>query len=519
MDLFRQMKIFMATAEPAILIRTNEPYSAIEEISKATAINEAATLICNPINSLLLRENRDGRTSIDKKQAALLQEVMTKEGTMPKEGAGIAVYSLSALSHLNNQRDDKTTDFIAVMIFQNMHLYMRDSPKMIHAITEFIAIGKTQNKHLLMLVPPSYKLPPELDCLFAQIDHELPQEEEYKQIIRDNREHHDGDDDVVTVAKAARGLTRLQFETALSSCIVQFSHVNASEIWKKKVEIYNQEGLLEIISPTAGLDSLSGMAFDKEILLKLIKAGRAPKVMKVGPPGVGKTRGAECIGFDTGLPVLSVRLDAVFGKYVGESEERTRILHAQIERNSPCICILDELPRFLSTDGNSATTGSGGVDAKVGGQWLTWLSSPKAKDVIIIATANQSNNVQTLVRAQRFDFVTYTSIDSIKEKRDRVWDIYCKKYDLDKYERFDEDRITPAEQEQICKIASWLQEDIVTASLRVTRVIQTMSDQIKEMEAWGTANCIDNETGFRFGSTTGNKNGPSRRQIRHHKDI
>lgn len=500
MELRKQIKIFLAIAEPAVLVRTNEPHAAVEEIGFAADMQDAVSLIANPIEGISLRRN-DLKPDLSKPQIETMKKMTEKYFGNAKEGAVIAAKSIELMQNYPNQEDENDpnskTLFPIVTVFQNLHQYMRDSPKVTHMISEFVQLGKKKNKLLVIIAPPSFKLPPELDSLFAQIDHDLPAEAEYLRILQEMRHHHQGDADQLLVAKMGRGLTRFQFESAVASCLAAKKNLDAGFIWDKKVEIYNSEGLLEIVKPSAGLASLGGMKFDKEIVLSLIKKGRAPKILKVGPPGTGKTQSAKCLGFDCGLPVINVRLDAAFGQFVGQSEERTRSLHAQLERNAPCIAILDELPRFLSTEGSSATSNSGGVDAKVGGQWLTWLSSPKAHDIVIVGTANEARNVQTLVRAQRFDFVTYTSIESSQEKRDLIWELYKKRYELD-CPTFNETYITPAEQEEICKLANWLGEDIETAKNRVTRVMETMQIQIEEMEHWGRSNCIDNETGFRF---------------------
>ena len=64
-------------------------------------------------------------------------------------------------------------------------------------------------------------------------------------------------------------------------------------------------------------------------------------VLLYGPPGCGKSLGAKRLAWNTGLPLIKVRFDALLSSYFGESAANLRSLfEAAGER--PCVLLLDE---------------------------------------------------------------------------------------------------------------------------------------------------------------------------------
>lgn len=60
-----------------------------------------------------------------------------------------------------------------------------------------------------------------------------------------------------------------------------------------------------------------------------------------GPPGCGKTLGAKRLAWNTGLPLLKVRFDALISSYFGESAANLRSVFVAA-KNHPCVLLLDE---------------------------------------------------------------------------------------------------------------------------------------------------------------------------------
>ncbi len=65
------------------------------------------------------------------------------------------------------------------------------------------------------------------------------------------------------------------------------------------------------------------------------------KILLYGPPGCGKTLGAERLAFRTGLPMMKVRFDAIMSSFFGESATNLRSVF-ETAMSTPCLLLLDE---------------------------------------------------------------------------------------------------------------------------------------------------------------------------------
>jgi SpoVK/Ycf46/Vps4 family AAA+-type ATPase len=64
-------------------------------------------------------------------------------------------------------------------------------------------------------------------------------------------------------------------------------------------------------------------------------------VLLYGPPGCGKSLGANRIAWNVGLPLMKVRFDAIISSYFGESAANLRSLFVAA-KEKPCVLLLDE---------------------------------------------------------------------------------------------------------------------------------------------------------------------------------
>lgn len=76
---------------------------------------------------------------------------------------------------------------------------------------------------------------------------------------------------------------------------------------------------------------------------RLAKHGLRPKqkILFFGPPGCGKSMGAERLAWNIGLPFYKVRFEAVISSYLGESLVNLKKLFDSIQ-HFPCVLLLDE---------------------------------------------------------------------------------------------------------------------------------------------------------------------------------
>lgn len=117
-----------------------------------------------------------------------------------------------------------------------------------------------------------------------------------------------------------------------------------------------------------------------------------------GTPGTGKTQGAKYLAKSWGVPLF--RLDAgVQSKYVGESENNLQIALGQVDREQPCVFLIDEIEKFFGGAGTDST----GVVYRMLGSLLWWLQEHKTR-VFTVMTCNNFNLLPPeLYRAGRVD--------------------------------------------------------------------------------------------------------------------
>lgn len=138
----------------------------------------------------------------------------------------------------------------------------------------------------------------------------------------------------------------------------------------------------------AGRDRLArhGLSYRKKILLH-------------GPPGCGKTLGAERLAWTTGLPMMKVRFDALMSSYFGETASNLRTVFDSV-RTHPTLLFLDECD-FVA---RSRTTANDiGEVPRIVNTLLILLEEYQAPGLLVAAT----NLDQSLDHAifRRFDEV------------------------------------------------------------------------------------------------------------------
>ncbi len=113
----------------------------------------------------------------------------------------------------------------------------------------------------------------------------------------------------------------------------------------------------EALTPVAALVGLDDVVLSKKARAELVRlvgewthrdhleaAGvrRRSRVLLYGPPGCGKSLSAAALGFDAGLPVHVVRLDAIVGSYLGETASRVHSL-LRWASDHASVLVLDEI--------------------------------------------------------------------------------------------------------------------------------------------------------------------------------
>ena len=171
--------------------------------------------------------------------------------------------------------------------------------------------------------------------------------------------------------------------------------------------------LVEIIEPKRSLQSLV-VTLEVQKQLDLIVQenqrgdilhthGLRPvsKVLFCGPPGCGKTIGAEAVAQALYLPLVLVRFDAIVSSYLGETAANLRKVF-DFARTRPMVILFDE---FDAIGKDRADEQEHGELKRVVNSFLQMLDSFHGETLLIAATNHQGMLDSALWR--RFDDIVY----------------------------------------------------------------------------------------------------------------
>lgn len=118
-----------------------------------------------------------------------------------------------------------------------------------------------------------------------------------------------------------------------------------------------------------------------------------------GPPGCGKTFAAAVIAGEMGLPLMTVRLDALFSRFLGSTALHLRSIFAEMPRR-PGVYLFDEFDAVAKARGDAQDVGEMN---RVVTAFLQMVDADQSASLLIAAT----NHVELLDRAvfRRFDVI------------------------------------------------------------------------------------------------------------------
>lgn len=122
------------------------------------------------------------------------------------------------------------------------------------------------------------------------------------------------------------------------------------------------------------------------------------KILLYGPPGCGKTLGAERLAWNTGLPLLKVRFDAMVSSFLGETASNLRLVFEDAAK-SPCLLFLDECDSIAKTREDSQEVGE---IKRVVNTFLQILDEYQPSSGLMVAATNLNKSLDTALW-RRFD--------------------------------------------------------------------------------------------------------------------
>lgn len=133
--------------------------------------------------------------------------------------------------------------------------------------------------------------------------------------------------------------------------------------------------------------------------LERYSVGPRRKLLFHGPPGCGKTLGAAVLAGELGLPLMTVRLDALFSRFLGATANHLKAIFAEMPRR-PGVYLFDEFDAVGKARGDA---GDVGEMNRIVTSFLQLIDSDKSNAILIAAT----NHAELLDRAifRRFDLI------------------------------------------------------------------------------------------------------------------
>lgn len=357
---------------------------------------------------------------------AALRKVLTEAGgSGPESGFGPGIYT---------------------MFYPNIAIDR--NPVFVQWLKEAARALPEVRKRLVLICPPEYQLPVELQTDVTMLDFDLPAHRELsealtatigslKEAIRPQFSEEGRD----LILASAAGMTMHEFADTVARALVTHTsslpnvsaEVIAREVNTVKTEAVRRTDVLEVM-PSEDMANVGGLAALKEWVSKRRACftqeardfGIDPLkgALLAGPPGTGKSLIAKAVARELGLPLIKFDVSRVFASLVGQSEQRVSAALKMIEAMAPCVVLVDEVDKGLG----GAHTGGGdsGVAKRVLGKLLTWLQE-NDKPVFTIFSANRVTELPSeLLRRGRLDEIFSVSVPDMNERRE-VLEIHLRK--------------------------------------------------------------------------------------------
>src|SRR5690606_31238444 len=164
---------------------------------------------------------------------------------------------------------------------------------------------------------------------------------------------------------------------------------------------HRDERFHDIVLSQEVKDLLTRVIAENRSRARLERFGVAPRsrLLFHGPPGCGKTLAASVLAGEMGLPLMTVRFDALFSRFLGATSVQLRTIFAEMPRR-PGVYLFDEFDSVAKARGDAQDVGEMN---RVVTAFLQLVDTDVSSSILVAAT----NHVELLDRAvfRRFDVI------------------------------------------------------------------------------------------------------------------
>jgi SpoVK/Ycf46/Vps4 family AAA+-type ATPase len=169
-------------------------------------------------------------------------------------------------------------------------------------------------------------------------------------------------------------------------------------------------GLADLVGPPELIALVEQVVTEQRQRATLTRRGFSPahRLLLEGPPGTGKTMTAAVVARELSLPLLTIRLDSLMSKFLGETAVKLRAVFDAVEQQR-AVFLFDEFDALgADRSGNDV-----GEARRILNSFLVFLEQAGPQSIVIAATNHRSILDRALFR--RFDLVIVYGLPSAEE--------------------------------------------------------------------------------------------------------